>query len=88
MIICKTDEEKNKLFKDIETQGFEWYTPLFLDSEEVWDGTDNPQVEDYCPSCRMLTDRHFNCTKPIDGWQWTLHHCVSCGAVWFEKDLL
>lgn len=88
MIICKTEDEKSKVFKDIQEKGFTWYAPMNLSPDRLWPGTDNPQVEDYCPNCRWLSDRTFNSTKVIDGWHWMLNHCLSCGVVWFEYEMV
>ena len=87
MIICKNDADTKAVFDDIAKDGFEWHTPLPLFAGEYWDDGETPQVEDYCPGCRFLTDRDFNMTNTQDGWHWSVSHCLECGAVWFDKDL-
>jgi hypothetical protein len=87
MILCKTDAQLEKVFQEIKEQGFQWHTPMFLDSDASWDDTDIPQVETHCPNCRLLTDRNFNCTNTIDGKQWVLHHCLGCEVTWFDADI-
>lgn len=88
MIICTTEEQKKSAFDMIKSDGFaSWHTPMYLDSDRVWDDDgETPQVQELCPHCRLLTDRHFNMTDSIDGWYWMLNHCISCDAVWFDKE--
>ena len=85
-IYPKTNEtELNIYIKALESQGFEFYTPIFLNHEEYWD-EETPQVEEACPVCNELADQSFNMTMRHDGRQYLMHHCYSCEAVWIDME--